>query len=150
MFSESLSSGLAFLNLQPWSVAIVVPVVGMIFAGVIIVTTMYFNHRRQELWHQTARVALEKGQPLPSFPDGAGFADAAAAVKAATAANSQPRWRGYLIGGLINLAIGAGLFVSLSQISGTAFNVGYFGCIPGFIGLALLLGAVIEAFAARK
>lgn len=130
-------------------ISIVVPVVGLVFAGVIIVTTFYFKHRERELWHQTARVALEKGQPLPVLPDSAGFGDAAAAVKAATAANNQPRWRGYLIGGLINLAVGAGLFVSLSQISGASFNVGYFGCIPGFIGIALLLGAVIEAFASR-
>ena len=141
---------LAFLDLQPWSVAIIVPVAGLVFAGVIVVTMMYFKHRQQELWHQTARIALEKGQPVPSFYDGAGFAAAAAAVKAATAANNQPRWRGYLIGGLINLGVGAGLFVALSQISGTSFNVGYFGCIPGFIGIALLVGAAIEAFVARK
>lgn len=134
-----------FLDLQPWSISVIIPLAGMILAGVIIVTTMYFGHRRQELWHQTARIALEKGQPLPPFPDAPGLHEAAA-----NSANTQPRWRGYMIGGLINLAIGAGLFVSLSRISGTPFNVGYLGCIPGFIGIALLLGAGIEASASRN
>lgn len=137
----------AFLGLEPWSVTIIIPIAAMILAGVIIVTTMYFGHRRQELWHQTARIALEKGQPLPPLPEGTGFGDAASAAKGA---NNPPRWRGYLIGALINLAIGAGLFVSLSQIAGTPFNLGYLGCIPGFIGIALLLGAAIEGLASRR
>lgn len=134
----------AFLNLQPWSIAIVVPLFGLIFAGVIIVTTMYFQHRRTELWHQTARIALEKGQPLPAMPD------SFAPNNPGCGSRDQPRWRGYLIGGLINLGVGAGLYLALSQISNTPFNVGYFGFIPLFIGVALLLGAVIEALAARK
>jgi hypothetical protein len=147
MISNLTSLPLAFLDLQPWSITLIIPIASMILVGVIIVTMMYFGHRRQELWHQTARIALEKGQPLPPLPDGVGLGDATSATGAA---NSQPRWRGYLIGGLINVAIGAGLFVSLSQISGTPFNVGYLGCIPGFIGIALLLGAGIEAFASRN
>lgn len=143
--SLNLPSALALLNLQPWSISIIIPVAGMVFAGVIIVTTMYFNHRRTELWHQTARLALEKGQPLPPAPEGVHLNVAANSVS-----SNQPRWRGYLIGGLINVGIGLGLFFALSQIPGTDFNLGYFGCIPGFIGAALLLGAVIEAFASRK
>lgn len=144
MISNLTSLPTAVLDLQPWSITLIIPIAGMILAGVIIVTTMYFGHRRQELWHQTARLALDKGQPLPPLPEGnMGRGDA-------TAASNQPRWRGYLIGGLINLAIGAGLFVSLSHIAGTPFNVGYLGCIPGFIGIALLLGAAIEGFASRS
>lgn len=135
---------LGFLNLQPWMIAIVVPVTAMIFVGVLIVATMYFNHRRNELWHETARVALEKGQPLPPAPGAVPLNVAAAPV------SNQPRWRGYLIAGLINFGVGAGLYFSLSQVSGPAFNVGYFGAIPAFIGLALVLGAIIEALASRK
>ena len=132
----------AFLDLEPWMIAIVVPVAGLIFAGAIIFIAMHFNHRRQELWHQTARLALEKGQPLPAF-------DSAGRAEMAQTARAQPRWRGYLIGGMINIAVGAGMFVALSQISNTSFNVGYFGFIPLFIGVALLLGAVIEGLASR-
>jgi len=138
------SLSLAFLDLPPWSVAIIVPVASLVFVGVLIVSGMYFHNRRREMWHQTARLALEKGQPLPPSFEGFGPSDAPAANV------RQARWRGYLISGLINLGIGAGLFLALSQIPGTAFNVGYFGCIPGFIGIALLIGAVIEAIASRK
>ncbi|HWA84871.1 MAG TPA: DUF6249 domain-containing protein [Opitutus sp.] len=133
---------LAFLDLQPWLIAVFVPIAALIFAGAIIFMTMHFNHRRQELWHQTARLALEKGQPLPAF-------DRMVVAEPTSAASPQPRWRGYLVGGLINLAIGAGLFLALSQIPSTSFNVGSFGFIPGFIGIALLIGAMIEGFASR-
>ena len=31
---------------------------------------MYFGHRRRVLWHETARIAPEKGQPIPPLsPD---------------------------------------------------------------------------------
>lgn len=132
---------LGFLNLQPWMIGIIMPIAGLLFAAVFGLTGMYFHHRKQELWHQTARLALEKGQPLPPF------ADIAEPTKVATPSS---RWRGLMIGGLINLGVGAGLFVALAQIPTTSFNLGYFGCIPGFIGLALLLGAVVEGLASRN
>jgi hypothetical protein len=138
-----LHSSLAFLDLQPWSIAIIVPMVGMIFAGFVIIVSAHFNHRRQELWHETARIALEKGQPLPAIP---GAFDS----QTQSTASNQPRWRGYLIGGLINIAVGAGIFFALGSIPNPAFNIGFFGFIPGFIGVALLLGAVIEAMASRR
>lgn len=132
---------LGFLNLQPWMIAIIMPIAGLVFAAIFGVSGMYFHHRKQELWHQTARLALEKGQPLPPF------GEMAEAVKATS---PQSRWRGLMIGGLINLGVGAGLFVALSQLPNTSFNLGYFGCIPGFIGLALLIGALVEGLVARN
>ena len=38
---------------------------GLTFTILLIVFGLKFVQRRQELWHETARVALEKGQPLP-------------------------------------------------------------------------------------
>lgn len=122
-------------------IAIIMPIAGLLFAAVFGLSGMYFHHRKQELWHQTARLALEKGQPLPPFGDMA---------EVTKTANPSSRWRGLMIGGLINLGVGAGLFVSLAQIPTASFNLGYFGCIPGFIGLALLLGAVVEGLASRN
>ena len=132
----------AFLDLPPWSIAIVIPVAGMIFSGVIAGFAMYYNHRREAMWHELARLAVEKGQPIPEPPPGVhGWR-----------ANTQPtvpyaRSRGYLVGGLINLAVGAGLFIALSQISKPT---AYFAAIPFFIGIALLLAALIEMLFSRK
>jgi len=131
----------SFLNLQPWMIAIIMPIAGLFFAAVFGISGMYFHHRKQELWHQTARLALEKGQPLPTFGD---------VVEPAAPATPQTRWRGLMIGGLINLGVGAGLFVALGQLPNASFNVGYFGCIPGFIGIALLIGALVEGLASRS
>jgi hypothetical protein len=44
---------------------IVVVSVIFITAAVIVATVFYFVHRADELKHQTIRMALEKGQPLP-------------------------------------------------------------------------------------
>ena len=134
---------LAVLGLEPWMIAFVVPVAALIFAGVIAVSAMYFQHRRRELWHQTARIALEKGQPLPSDPDNPN------PINPATG-QPVPRWRGLLIGGVVNLGVGLGLFVALSQIPNVRFNLGYFGAIPGFIGLGLLVAAFVDYYADKK
>lgn len=143
MISSIHSLSIAFLDLQPWSIAIFVPIAGLVFAAVFGLAGMYFHHRKQELWHQTARVALEKGQPLPPMLEGMENAPT-------NYANPQARWRGYFIGGLINIGVGAALYIALGQIPNTHFNVGYFGLIPGFVGVALLIGAAVEAFVSKK
>lgn len=134
---DSLADHLAFLNLQPWSVAILIPVAGMIFAGVIIVCTMYYNNRRRELWHETARLALEKGQPLPALPSD----DAPPARRHENRGND-------IRDGLICIGVGVGLYLFLGSLVGR--SLGYVGAIPGFIGVALLLHGVFAAFTKRK
>lgn len=134
---DFLADHLAFLNLEPWSVAILIPVAGMIFAGVIIVCTMYYNNRRRELWHETARLALEKGQPLPALPN-----------------DDEPHRRRHddrgndIRDGLICIGVGLGLYLFLGSFIGR--SLGYVGAIPGFIGVALLLHGVFAAFTRRK
>jgi len=123
-------------------IAVVVPVAGMIFAGAMITAAMHFHNKRQEMWHQTARLALEKGQPLPDLPP-----DAKSWRTADAQSQPQARWRGYLIGGLINIAVGIGLFVALTEVSRPT---AYFAAIPFFIGVALLLAAGIEAMFSRR
>ncbi len=107
---------------------------------------MFFHHRRQVLWHETARIALEKGQPIPLSPGDGRPPGAAPAGADAARQIRAGRIRGYLLGGLINLAVGAGLFIALAQISRPT---AYFAAIPGFIGLALLLAAGIEGLMGR-
>jgi hypothetical protein len=132
----------AFLDLQPWSIAIIVPVAGMIFVMSFGLFSMYTSHQRHVMWHQLARLALEKGQPMPEPPS-----DMPGWRTKTDPANTQERSRGYMIGGLINIAVGTGLFIALSQISK---STAYFAAIPFFIGIALLLGAGIEMLLSRN
>lgn len=104
---------------------------GIIFGGL----GMYFHHRRQALWHETARIALEKGQPLPPLQDGENS-------PANTPKESDFR------AGLVLIAVGAGLYFFLNALIGPAF--GLIGAIPGFIGVALLLYASLNAVLKRK
>ena len=113
---------------------------GIIFGGL----GMYFHHKRQSLWHETARIALEKGQPVPPAPD---REESGAARTLSDGQIRAKRIRGLLIGGLINIALGAGLYLGLTQLSRALAN---FAAIPGFIGIALLLAGLIELFLTRK
>jgi hypothetical protein len=104
---------------------------GIIFGGL----GMYFHHRRQALWHETARIALEKGQPLPPLQDGP-------TDKPDDHKNNDFR------GGLVLVAVGAGLYLFLNAFLGHAF--GLVGAIPGFIGVALLLYGLLNVLFGRK
>lgn len=44
---------------------IVVPLAGLVFSAAVVLAAMFYRHRGRELRHQTIRLALEKGQPLP-------------------------------------------------------------------------------------
>ena len=70
---------------------------GIIFGGL----GMYFHHRRQALWHETARIALEKGQPLPPLPND-------------EPAQSHEDKKNDFRGGLVLIAVGAGLYLFLA------------------------------------
>ncbi|MCX6954020.1 MAG: DUF6249 domain-containing protein [Verrucomicrobia bacterium] len=112
--------------------AIVIPIAGIVLAGVVAVSAMYFHHRRREMWHETARIALEKGQPVPPL-DPHEEAEKAEYAKDRTADHD-------LRGGMVLIAVGAGLWLMLGAI---APNARYIGAIPGFIGIALLLYALL-------
>jgi len=108
---------------------ILIPLVGMI------VGTRHAQ-RRQELWHETARLALEKGQPLPSP-----LAGEDAPGQAKTPPNDFRT-------GLIMLATGAGLYLFFLEFMGGWLR--FIGAIPGFIGVALLLYATLQFIFTRK
>ena len=97
-------------------------------ASVVIIYGLKFVKRRKELWHETARIALEKGQPIPPMSE---------AKPSKTDANSEE-----LRYGLVFIASGAGLALFLGTVAGS--GLAYIGAIPGFIGVALLLNALIN------
>lgn len=115
---------------------------------------MYLGHRRRVLWHETARIALEKGQPIPvPPPDSCGnWSDASAYPRSGSPAEfshqrARHRSRGLLISGMVNIAVGLGMYVAFSQFAGKA---AYAGAIPAFIGVAFIAGAAIELWFAPK
>lgn len=123
-------------------ITLFIPLAGIALAGVITVSSLYFQHKRRELWHETARIALEKGQPLPAIPG-----DDADKHGPLGTRGDRPRERGDLRPGLILIGVGVGLFLFFQGIHGP---LAYVAAIPGFIGVALLLNGLIELFTRPK
>ena len=122
----------------PW--VALVAIIGSFLVGPIVIFVVFrFAHRRHELWHETARVALEKGQPLPPMPD-----DMQPKPPLPTCAEKANDLRS----GLVLIAVGAGLYLFLGSLVGR--GLGLVGAIPGFIGVALLLNALLSAIFKRK
>ena len=127
---------IADISTLPW-VAIIAVGGGILLTIVVIVGGLIIAHHRQRLWHETARLALEKGQPLPT--------------EARETPSGPPAERGSgadLRAGLICIGVGVGLFLFFDALMGR--GMAYVGAIPGFIGVALVLYAVLSSSVAPK
>lgn len=104
----------------------------VIFAFVIVIVAIrrFFRWKRQQLWHQTARIALEKGQTLPldAFSEGSCFGGGRDGYGP----------MGELRRGLVLIAVAGGLYLGLN---GDARN---WAALPGLIGVAYLLFALFS------
>jgi hypothetical protein len=108
-------------------------VIVLAFLIALILIRSHYRQRRIQLWHETARLALEKGQPLPPrFGPGV--------------RTNLARWGAWrdLRRGLILLAIGGGLF--LARPDGARAWVAVLGCV----GTAYLLLGVISLLRTDK
>ncbi len=108
-----------------------IPVAGIIFgcgvAAVAIIFGVSYAKKEQELWHETARIAIEKGQPVPPGPS---------EIKSGGKRND-------IRVGLILIAVGLGVYLFLYAVVGSRLaNV---GTIPGLIGVALFGYGIVEA-----
>jgi hypothetical protein len=100
----------------------------MLLTAAIIHLGLKFVQRREELWHETARVALEKGQPVPGpHPE------------AERSQSADEERRNDFRAGLILIGVGAGLYLFFDALG--TYPLRFVGAIPGFIGVALLLHA---------
>ncbi len=135
----------------------VLPVIGIIFGCgvpiVIVWSVLYFKHRREALWHETARLAIEKGQPVPAMPDPdlSGQPPPAADAAEWLRIRRQARRSKDIRGGLILVAIGAAFFFAHHQ---GALSFGGAGLFPAYIllgiGAAMLLNAMLGAMFTGK
>ena len=116
-------------------IAIIAILGGLTFSSLLIIFGLKFVQRRQELWHETARVALEKGQPLPPLPRD-------------MQSTKDPNENNDIRAGLVMIATGAGLYLFFAAFFGGWMK--YIGAIPGVIGVALLLYGILSAIIGRK
>ncbi len=124
---------------DPAMIGAIMPVASLIFVVAIIAIRKNAETQRQKLWHETARVALEKGQPVPLAPS---FKSEEEKKQ-----NESPIARD-IRAGLILFAIGGGLYFGSRQIQ---FGPGLFAFyIPIFIGVALLLNAGLSMLLGKK
>lgn len=129
---------LADISNLPW-VAIVAVGGGMLVAIVVIVGGLIIAYHRQKQWHETARLALEKGQPLPAQQD---VPQSRPSDRPASGPGRDFR------AGLVLIGVGAGLYLFLGSL--VSQSLGLVGAIPGFIGVALLLYALFSTVTKGK
>ncbi len=110
-----------------------IAIVGTIFgfSALMIGIVAYARHRNQRLRHETIRVALEKGQPLP--PELLGRRTGR------DPATGDLR-RGIL---LIAVGLGIGLYLFLSPPPGAPDHTWAVGFIPGMMGISFVLSHVL-------
>ncbi len=122
-------------------VIVILPLAGIILGGMIAITAMHFHNRRREMWHETARLALEKGQPLPPLM--------AEHDTDSPRASHRSNGRNDVRAGLVLIAVGVGLSIFFMGIR--ARPLAGVGAIPGLIGVALLLYALFaHVFSSTK
>jgi hypothetical protein len=113
-----------------------VPIALFLMIAVIVIGILYFKNQREKMWNETARLAIEKGQPIPERP-----VNKFAIAPDNEAAYLRTQVRREVKIGLISLAAGIAISVHITMNQGWA--IGSAGAIPGLIGLAFLLNAWI-------
>lgn len=127
-------NNLLLADFDPTLLGFLVPVATFSFVICIIFIKSLADTQRRKLWHETARLALEKGQPIPIPPT------AIEKDKDDNATEKQNPIANDIRVGLILLAIAAGLF--LANREGFYLpSVSYF--VTGFLGIAFLINAVV-------
>lgn len=133
--TNPLNSIIAVTDTIPW-IAVFSVLGGMSIAVIAIIGAFISAYRRQKLWHETARIALEKGQPLPPLSE-------EDKPKSARRSASED-----IRAGLILIAVGGGLYLLMGGLSGNVPS--HVGAIPGLIGVALLIFGLISALTQNK
>lgn len=127
-------------SLEPWLISIAIPGMVFLFVGVIVGLGLWHKTETEKARQATIRLALEKGQFVPPEllkgqpvpPELLKELLKAGPPKADLKGNDR-RF------GLINVALGIGLFVALRAMSYQTGGAEWFALIPFLIGVALLV-----------
>lgn len=132
-----------FLDLRH-IVPYLVPIMALLIPIVAIVMGVSAKMRREQLLHETLRQFADKGQPLPPELLAQLGADMGEGTQA-------PRTRAFnsLLGGAVNLALGLALALMFYAMQPDSW-LWAIGCLPGFIGVALLLVWWVELRAQKN
>lgn len=121
-----------------------VMIVGIVFttAAAVFFIALYFGNQRRRQWHETARIALEKGQPIPTA-----FTEGTRTRGVEGGGRGGPR--NDIRAGLILIAVGCGLYFGFTtgELRGVPLIGAY---VPGCIGVALLVNGIITAVSSPK
>lgn len=117
----------SFLGLGGVEMSVIIVVFSLIFGAIMGIAGMIFAHQKQKLWHETTRLALEKGQPVPVDTS---------EMEPSRPSTGQPEQHD-LRGGLVLIAVGVGSYIFLSAIA--THQVALLAYIPGLIGVALIV-----------
>ncbi|HEX2853198.1 MAG TPA: DUF6249 domain-containing protein [Opitutaceae bacterium] len=128
----------SFAVIPPYVVVYSAILLLILVVGVFLICALYFENRRREMWHQTARFALEKGQPLPAL----GADDRPGKSRPSHEKENDFRT------GLIMIATGTGIFFAFREFLG--HGLAFLGFIPGLIGVALFINGIIVAILRDK
>ncbi|MDX2186249.1 MAG: DUF6249 domain-containing protein [Opitutaceae bacterium] len=130
----------AFANLQV--ITLLIPALAILMGPAIVFIVFRAKRERERLWHETARIAIEKGQPLPPMPadlSGANEVNISSLINQSRVRTPFRDLRaGLLLGGL-----GAGLFLGIPD-DFTFFRVCSF--ILMGLGAARILSGIIGSF----
>jgi hypothetical protein len=137
-FSPPFFAG--FMGLGAAEMIVVFIILAIIFGGIMGLAGMFFEYQRKKLAHDIARLALEKGQPVPEQFAGR---EHHRARRPGSELDQHD-----LRGGLVLIAVGAGVYLFLNAVADQ--RVALLAAVPGFIGVALLLHWVLTRIMTRK
>lgn len=131
--------GLLLAHVDP----IMIPFFLFGIGGIIAVVSIITHHQRQRAWYEVVRLSIEKGQPLSQLSE---FdpKSLASAIRPVTFSQPLRTPRRDLRSALILIAVSAGLYFGFAELNSENIRVfPGFALIPGFIGVALLINALI-------
>lgn len=129
-----------FAMTPPTFVIVVLPLAGIALGALGLVGGLWFTDRNRRRRHETIRLALEKGVPIPDTllnEDEHGRRVAPQNPGGKSARND-------LRSGLITFSVGVGIFLFFLGVG--AGGAEWLAAIPAMIGLALMINGVIERF----
>jgi uncharacterized protein DUF6249 len=133
----SLASITELVPLGGLLVSVVAIITPFAFLTTIVVIKLINSRKRAELQHETIRLALEKGQPLP-----------AELLNGPVTTEKKPKPNDRK-DGLILIAVGTGIYFFLSAVGNSTDkplieSARWAGLIPGLIGVAMIISWYLD------